>query len=259
MRAHRAPAGREPWDVRHHNGNITRGCQILITAMCGFAPLFAGCDECTLGQTHCEGDARLDCYPPEDGVLANNTLHRVTCSVTCHEADGKANCVDTRAPIPECAGGNDDICLDGVPTSCVGGYPSRHSQCEGPTHCMLSATCFVAICAIDDKVSPNCSFDPSCDGGVLTTCQCDLVVARQDCGAADLCRKVGSYSRCTETAAPDPRCGDPPPLSSNFCDGDTVVGCGHGYTESHIDCGSVGYTCGVTGGQASCEAPRTGP
>jgi len=133
----------------------------------------------------------------------------------------------------------------------------RHGTCAITTATSRAAVGFSSPrCA---EGPPNCSFEPSCDGSVLTTCQCDLVVARQDCGAAELCRKVGAYRRCTETAAPDPRCGDPPPLSSTFCDGDTVVGCGYGYTESHIDCGSVGYTCGVTGGQASCEAPRTGP
>jgi len=240
---------------------IARSCQILITALSGTASLLAGCNECSQGETRCDGNTYMSCEYDADADFEPIRWRRDTCPVACREVAGHASCVDTVTPVPECAGGDDDICVDDVPTGCLGGYPIHHSRCEGLTHCFAGTICGgdrgqrTAICAIDANAPPSCSGNPACYGGVLTSCDCGLVVAREDCGGVDFCRTVGGLTRCTATAAPDPRCGDPTKSSSSFCDGNTAVGCGYGYTWSATDCASIMYTCRVTGGQATCEDP----
>jgi len=235
---------------------IARSCQILTTLVCGFGALLAGCDECPGGASRCVGDTYGACYVADDAIAR---WHDTACPVACHVANGKAACVSSRTPVPECGGRSDPLCVDGVPTRCHDGYPITLPACDFRTHCVVSTECADALCAIDDKVPANCSFEPSCDGSLLTTCQCGFVVARDDCGAADLCRKVGSRSRCTATAAPDPRCGDPTKISSSFCDGDNAVECEYGYTYGRWECGRASLVCRETNGVADCDEASAKP
>ena len=199
---------------------IARSCQILTTFVCGFGALLAGCDECPGGASRCVGDTYGACYVADDAIAR---WHDTACPVACHVANGKAACVSSRTPVPECGGRSDPLCVDGVPTRCHDGYPITLPACDFRTHCVVSTECADALCAIDDKVPANCSFEPSCDGSLLTTCQCGFVVARDD------------------------------------CDGDNAVECEYGYTYGRWECGRASLVCVETNGLADCNEASAKP
>jgi len=166
------------------------------------------------------GDTYGACYVADDAIAR---WHDTACPVACHVANGKAACVSSRTPVPECGGRSDPLCVDGVPTRCHDGYPITLPACDFRTHCVVSTECADALCAIDDKVPANCSFEPSCDGSLLTTCQCGFVVARDD------------------------------------CDGDNAVECEYGYTYGRWECGRASLVCVETNGLADCNEASAKP
>jgi hypothetical protein len=84
------------------------------------------------------------------------------------------------------------------------------------------------------------------------------------CGGANLCVASGSDARCVLSPTPDPQCGNPPALSSSFCDGNSVTQCWMGYPVSSSACGPTGANvCAASGSEARCvysatQDPRCG-
>lgn len=231
---------------------IANRCQILAAVMFVSAPLAAGCSECAPGATRCQGDDVLStCTADSDAMFATAHWDDTKCTVACREVGGDAQCVSAPDPVPECQSG-EETCYLNTPTSCRNGYPIRHTPCSGNSRCVISASCG-AMCAIDDSPDPRCAASPFCDGeGNLSSCSCDFVVARASCGSADLCKTLGGDSRCTETATPDPRCGDPGQKTSGFCNDDAATFCWFGFVAGQHDC-AAGRCVETAGQPPACE------
>lgn len=237
---------------------IASNCQILAILVCGLVGLAAGCNECQSGETRCDGNVVKSCSYDGDGPISNATWHESVCPVACREAGGEARCVSAPDPVPECADGH-DTCFENTPSSCLGGYPIRHTPCSGDTHCVMSASCG-AICVLDDNPDARCAAGPFCDAdGNLNACSCDFVIARGTCGGADRCRTMGGISRCTSASTPDARCGDPTQETSGFCSSENVATtCWFGFVAGGINCGS--FPCLERPGQsAACELATSSP
>lgn len=237
-------------------GVVQRSRRILATLLWGLVALVAGCDECSPGQTRCDGDVYGWCNDDGDGPFATARWVEAKCPVACRVIGKTATCVSAAEPVTECAGATRVVCFEGVPTQCWGGYPVKQSPCGAPTHCAISPSCG-AVCALDDTPEPRCSPIPFCDGGSVAHCSCDLVDRRVDCGAADLCREMGGQTVCIESTTPDPRCGDPTVRTVGFCEAGVAVTCWYGFVTYRADCGTS--SCVVTAGQAACTGPVSAP
>ncbi len=243
--------------MRRSSGTVARSCQILATLVWGLLVFSAGCNECSPGEIRCKGDVYGACTADGDGPFATSRWVEATCPVACRVIAGLPTCVGATEPVAACVGATHQICFDGVPSLCMGGYPIHRTPCGAPTHCAVSPTCG-AICAVDDAPDPRCSARPFCDGGRLNTCSCDLVVSRVDCGAADQCREMNGESVCTRSSTPDPRCGDPSQHESGFCADGTAFSCWFGFVAGAFNCGT--NRCIERPGQyAACELPVSTP
>lgn len=241
--------------MQQSSGTVGRSCQILAAFVWGLLVLLTGCDECSSGATRCRGDVYGWCsHDDGEGPLSTAGWHETKCAVACRELDGGAFCVSSPDPIPECASASHAVCFAGKPATCLAGYPVEASACVAGTHCVVSAACG-AICALEDNPDPACGARPFCDdAGNLTTCACGVVENRIDCGGADLCHQINDESYCTQSATPDPRCGDPSQAASGFCADGTAFSCWFGFLAGAFNCGAT--RCIERPGQpAACELP----
>ncbi len=208
---------------------------MLVAVMLGSAAVTTGCDECTLGATECDGDSQRRCVDDGDGPFNGPHWDGGKCSVACRQLGGSADCVDSRDPVPECAGDAPYVCWNGVPTSCFGGYPIKRTACTGDTHCVMSPACG-PTCALEDQPDPRCDAGQTfCDGALRTTCTCGLVSARDDCGGQDLCRQMDGDAMCVDSATPDPRCDPTQRWVQSCADETTALVCWYGFARS-VDC-----------------------
>jgi hypothetical protein len=170
---------------------ISRACQVLTIAMGGLAALAAGCDECTPGATRCHGDVFGWCTDDGDGPFNAAHWNEGSCPVACHAAGGFAACVDSRQPVPECAGDPDGgICFENAPSGCWDGYLTRGQSCGSTTHCVISSACG-AICVGGDAPEPRCAQDFFCDGSdAVVSCLCGYVLYRFPCSSGHTCREM---------------------------------------------------------------------
>jgi hypothetical protein len=177
------------------------------------------------------------------------------CTVACVMAEGHAQCVDSPAPIAECAGGDGPTCYQGSTTYCVGGYPTSTQACDQGLHCVPSATCGT-VCASADAPDARCGTAPSsffCDGdATLTACTCGFPGPSYAC-APGVCHEMAGDSFCVASTTPDPRCGDPAKPMGGFCDGQIARECWYGLLTASTDCGTTA-TCVILGdGSAACQ------
>jgi len=105
--------------------------RLLLVAACAVVPLAAGCDQCEhYGQLRCQGDMLQECIDDGDGPFANFRWVPRGCAVTCRQSGGSAACVDSREPVPECAGDPEGgICFEGTPSGC---WDQNHSGTATP-------------------------------------------------------------------------------------------------------------------------------
>jgi hypothetical protein len=245
--------------VKRSSVRTAHGYQVLTIAVCGLVVLSTGCDECDqYGQTRCEGDVLQECIDDGDGPFANFRWQVRGCAVTCHAAAGRAACVDSRQPVPECADDpNGEICFEGAPSGCWDGYPQKGPACGSTTHCVMSAACG-PVCVTGDAPDPRCAQDFFCESGdAVTSCICGHVAYRFPCSAGLSCQEMRGEAHCL-SPAPDPRCGDPAQQSFSFCEGNTLNVCWFGYLSRVNDCAgspSAPGRCEMVGtpsGQPSC-------
>lgn len=207
----------------------------MVALVWGFAAVTTGCDECTVDAMECDGDVQRRCADEGEGLFHAPSWVDRRCPVACRESFGYAQCVDSRDPVPECAGVATSVCWNGGPASCFGPYPIKLSGCGGETHCVMSPSCG-PTCALEDQPDPRCgSGQRFCDGGLLNTCTCDLVSARWDCGGADLCLEMNGESMCVDSSTPDPRCDPAERWVQSCVDDTTALICWYGFAKS-IDC-----------------------
>ena len=182
---------------------IALNCQAFTIAVVSVGALFTGgCDECDrYGQTRCEGNLIQECIDDGDAFVHFYWTARTACPVACHAVQGKAKCVDSSEPAPECASAhNSEMCLEGVPSHCWDGYLAQGEACDPTTRCVVSAACG-ATCAMEENPDPRCPpADPATgsktyfcdDSDTLVACSCGYAAERVACR----CGELGGETRC---------------------------------------------------------------
>lgn len=234
---------------------MARNCQIFAVAVvCLGGMLNTGCDECASGETRCEGDAVFTCNSDEEGLFGKNRWQaEQQCAVACRYLGGGARCVTSTQPAAECTGVSGDLCLDGVPSTCLDGYLFQRTQC-GSRVCVAPHGCD-AMCAASATPEPRCAARSFCDGNRVATCKCGFVTGEQDCGT-QVCHEAAGEAACTVSASLDPRCGSPNQPSSAYCGDGVAFACWYGYVIFTYDCAVEpcvcrGFSCAVPPEQAS--------
>jgi hypothetical protein len=218
----------------------------------------SACDECQVGNTHCEGTHVIGCEWQGDGLLSKQVRTDQSCDVACVPvSQANAVCAVSTEPIPEC----DHVsvtCWNGGVAHCVVGFPTDWTACD-QFHSCVTASCPEpsALCATNATPDPACNGGDAdyCGGRALMQCQCGFTIGGVDCGGEDLCRNVDGTDTCTISSTPDPRCGTSPAGLSGFCDGNTGITCWQGIPVSSIGCGTG--TCTITDKGAACALMAT--
>jgi hypothetical protein len=232
--------------------------RLLLVAACAVVPLAAGCDQCEhYGQLRCQGDMLQECIDDGDGPFANFRWVPRGCAVTCRQSGGSAACVDSREPVPECAGDPEGgICFEGAPSGCWDGYLRKGQPCGSNTHCVASAACG-PICVAGDAPEPRCTQEFFCDGDAVASCECGYLKYRFSCTVGLSCQEMRGEPHCL-SPAPDPRCGDPTRPFFSFCEANVYVSCWYGYVSAVADCATISSPPGrcepvnTPTGQPSC-------
>jgi hypothetical protein len=188
---------------------------VLLAGMAALGGV-AGCgpaDECTVGESRCDGDQVLACiHECSDLFCWNHWQGWDVCGTDGSRADGTtcfvppggtAMCVASTEPDPACgASGNSSYCAgDGV-AACTGGYRRRTIACgatdssrepllpggTGATHCIQPQPGTTTCVPPGAEVDPLCGGGsaPHCDGNVLVECTAGLAVSRTACASCSI-------------------------------------------------------------------------
>jgi hypothetical protein len=203
----------------------------------------------------CQKDGDI-CYHGAAATCRAGYLERSKpCSGACVLDADSAFCAESSGPVPECQQ-NGLACVHGAIGTCRAGYLESSKACATGSTCAAAGSCG-PLCVLD--ATPDASCPPPtgadqtssyCSGNTQVACRCGYTVARVDC-LSDFCVAMDGDTRCVLSAATDPRCGDPPPAASDFCDANTAWSCWHGYPISTQACGSTG-TCVIDNGLGGC-------
>lgn len=154
-----------------------------------FAPACSSADDCSQGETRCDGNRILGC--PTDYITSRKF------SVPAGDC-GTAQCINTRlsgvrsvacstsgALDDRCAGKDGPTCVNATTfLACEQGYSSREATCA----CIATSFTARAFCALAPMPDPKCSGRSTCDGNAILECLDGYVVTRTPCeGDAPLC------------------------------------------------------------------------
>jgi len=225
-----------------------RALRVVLAAL--LAGLLGACqarEECTSGESHCEGDVARHCSNRvENGNSSYWSWNDTPCGAgKCKSDTSGAFCALAAEPDSRCDDPSSTFCDGTAVNQCQSGYVVSSNDCasKGNT-CVTPATArqpwLKAMCATEPDPSPLCDRgNDGCDGNDSYLCASGYVTERHSC--ADLVCASGGY--CVASADPDPGCPDRADQGS-YCEGNSIVQCSGPYRANVLPCGD-GKTCHV--------------
>ena len=167
---------------------LFRPAFFLAAALGLFAPACSSDNDCSQGETRCDGHRILGC--PTDYITSRTfevpagDCPDAQCVDTKSNGVRRAACSTSGAIDPRCAGYTRATCLDANTfLFCDLGYSSQEQSCS----CVTGFGGY-AFCALAPTVDPKCHGESVCDGNTIVECNEGYATKRTNCeGEAPLC------------------------------------------------------------------------
>ncbi len=226
------------------NTRSTRGLRhayvvVAVAALLGVVgPANVGCslDECSDGESRCEGDVMLlSCGVVGNDISGKRSFHqRLPCKAGTHcigttkGGTGYAVCSATTAPDARCAGGSDARCAQNNLLQCDMGFSDGGSPCDAVC---VQPQAGSGFCAVSKDPNTSCRLDASphptfCEADRVARCnESGYVLKVEGCPSEspNCVEDKPGRAVCAVARDPDPRCASTP--RSSWCEGSTLFVC----------------------------------